>query len=150
MNSRMWLVSILVVLLVVAAGCSGAGQSSEPVVSPPEQPAEQPSESPSAGMRLANGLYDIDGGKAQAIGILEWVDLEGGFWAITGKPESEGDGNIAVIANSQEFQRQLEPLKGKLVNVIGKRLDTASTRMAGPEIEMESVEEMSDTPGIVE
>lgn len=101
-----------------------------------------------AGLRLANGLYDQEDGTVIALGTLEWVDLEGGFYAITGSPE--GDGNIAVIANADEFADELEALLGKTVSATGTRFDGVSIRMAGPEIIVETIEEISDTPGIAE
>lgn len=105
-----------------------------------------------SGSRLAPGLYDIDGGKAQAVGTLEWKDLEGGFWAIVGGTESEGNLGtvVAVIANGADFADQLEGLEGRTVMATGTRLDGASIRMAGPEVEIDSVEEISDTPGAAE
>lgn len=138
-------------LALVVGGCAAP----EPKAEEPSPPAQAPSESPSgdaAGLRLAPGLYDIEDGKVQALGILEYRDLEGGFWAVTDTTVTEGGEAkvVAVIANSDYFMRQLEPLKGKTVNVIGKRLDGASIRMAGPEIEVESITEMTDTPGISE
>jgi hypothetical protein len=81
-----------------------------------------------------------------------WQDLEGGFWAVSGGTEAEGNvgETVAVIANGAEFEDELKPLEGKQVLVTGTRLEGASIRMAGPEIEMTAVEEMSDTPGAAE
>lgn len=130
------LVLLLTMALFAVPGCA-----------PDEDEADAPADG-SAGLRLANGLYDLEDGTVQAIGVLEYVDLEGGFYAITGSPE--GDGNIAVIANGDEFATELEALEGATVSVIGTRADGASIRMAGPEIVAESIEEITDTPGIAE
>jgi len=100
------------------------------------------------GLRLANGLYDQEDGTVIALGTLEWIELEGGFYALTGSPE--GDGNIAVIANADDFADELDALLGKTVSVTGTRFDGASIRMAGPEVVITSVEEISDTPGAAE
>jgi hypothetical protein len=136
---------VLALVLVTALALTGCATSpDEPdVVTPPTDGGA------ASGSRLAPGLYDIDGGKAQAVGTLEWKDLEGGFWAIIGGTESEGNLGtvVAVIANGADFADQLEGLEGHTVMATGTRLDGASIRMAGPEIEIDSIEEISDTPG---
>lgn len=146
---------VVVALFVLSAGLLAmtACSPKEPVAEPPvsETPTEAPPSDGAAGMRLANGLYDIEDGKVQAIGNLAYRDLEGGFWAVVGGVgEDAEDDTIVVIANGSEFAEELKALEGKLVNVIGTRADGASIRMAGPEMNMESIEEMSDTPGIAE
>lgn len=143
MNTRLLMLSVLVVAVLGIAGCAA---SEVPPAGAPD------SEGPAAGLRLAPGLYELEDGSAQAVGTLEWRDLEGGFWAVVGGTEAEGNvgETVAVIANGSDFSEQLEPLADKQVLVVGKVLDGASIRMAGPEIEMESVEEMSDAPGIAE
>lgn len=116
-----------------------------------EEPPASETPDGAAGIRLAPGLYDLEDGTVQAIGTLEWIDLEGGFWAVTGATgENTEPATLAVIANGSELEDTLEPLEGKQVSVLGRRLDGVSIRMAGPEIEAESVEELSDTPGIAE
>ena len=52
---------------------------------------------------------------------------------------------MAVIANGDEFEQQLESLKGQQVRVIGTRFDGVSIRMAGPEIVAEKVEAVTPT-----
>lgn len=141
MSARL-LVLLLAITLLVMPGCAASDDDTE---TPPA--AEEPSDG-GTDLRLANGLYDLEGGKVQALGILEYVDLEGSFYAITGSPE--GEGNIAVIANGEDFATELEALEGKTVSVIGERSDAPSIRMAGPEIIAERIEEISDTPGIAE
>lgn len=144
------IVTLLTLLLLSAAGCA----QSEPPTSPTsgeESGAESPT-SPTSELRLAPGLHELEDGGVQALGTLEWRDLEGGFWVIVGGTEADGNVGeaVAVIANSPEFQDELKPLEGKQVLVTGKKLEGASVRMAGPEIEIESVQEISDTPGIAE
>jgi hypothetical protein len=109
-------------------------------------------ENPAAGSRLAPGLYDLEDGRAQALGTLGYSELEGGFWSIIGGTQAEGSegGIVAVIANGAELESQLTPLKGKTVIVTGTRLNGASIRMAGPEIDVTQIEEISDTPGAAE
>jgi hypothetical protein len=81
-----------------------------------------------------------------AIGTLEWVDLEGGFWAIIDGSQSDtAGGTVVVIADPTGFESELDALRGRAVSVIGTRFDGASIRMAGPEIEITSIEEITDT-----
>jgi len=105
-----------------------------------------------AGLRLAPGLYDQEDGTVLAIGTLEFSDLEGGFYVIVGGTEGEGNlgETVAVVNNADEFADELEVLLGKTVSATGTRFDGVSIRMAGPEIILESIEEISDTPGIAE
>ena len=138
MKTRILALAIVLALALALTGCAASDTTDE--VPPVDDGA--------AGLRLANGLYDQENGTALALGTLEWVELEGGFYAITGSPE--GDGNIAVIANPDEFADELEALLVKTVSVTGTRFDGVSIRMAGPEIIVESIEEITDTPGIAE
>lgn len=143
MTRRLVIVALLLVA-VAFSGCATRASTQEP-----ESPSPAPSESPAAGTQLAPGLYDLEGGKAQALGTLEWKDLEGGFWVITGGTEAEGDvgKTVAVIANRADFETKFESLKGKQVVAVGTKVDGASVRMAGPEIEIESIEEVAATSG---
>jgi hypothetical protein len=132
-------------MLVIALALTACAKSAPE----PDDTATPPADGAAAGSRLAPGLYDMDGGTVQALGTLEYRDLEGGFWAIIGG--TEGDGNlgtvVAVIANGADFADDLEALEGRTVMATGKRLDGASIRMAGPEIEIDSITEVTDTPG---
>lgn len=146
-------VRILGLILALALGAALVGCASTAKPGPDAAPgngAEPGLTEPggSTGMRLANGWYDQADGTVLALGTLEWVELEGGFYALTGSPE--GEGNVAVIANADEFADELEALAGKTVQITGTRFDGASIRMAGPEIVIETIEEISDTPGAAE
>lgn len=92
-------------------------------------------------MKIAPGLYDLDDGTVQAVGTVEYLDLEGGFWAVIGGGEAEGDVGklVAVVANGDDYAQVFKELEGLSVIVTGTRLEGASTRMAGPEIEATSV-----------
>jgi hypothetical protein len=140
MKTRIPLLLLAIVLALTVAACAGAPAADEGTA--------PPAEGPTTGLRLANGLYDQDDGTVLALGALERFDLEGGFYAITGSPE--GEGNIAVIANADEFEGELRALLGKTVSVTGTRFEGASIRMAGPEIVITSIEEITDTPGAAE
>lgn len=100
------------------------------------------------GSRLAAGLYDLPDGTVQAVGTLRYLNLEGGIWAITANIDS--DDALAVIANANDLENFLKKLKGKTVMAKGMRFDGASIRMAGPEIEVSDIAEISDTGGAAE
>jgi hypothetical protein len=140
MHTRILGLILALALGAALVGCATAGDPAPDVGAPVDDG--------STGMRLANGLYDQTDGTVLGLGTLEWIDLEGGFYALTGSPE--GDGNIAVIANADEFANELEALVGKTVQITGTRFDGASIRMAGPEVVIDKVEEISDTPGAAE
>ena len=144
MYTKIIALALALVLGLALVGCAAAET--------PDVGAPDDAEGGSSGLRLANGLYDQEDGSVIGLGVLEWIDLEGGFYALTRAPESEADpeANIAVIANADEFADELEALVGKTVQISGTRFDGASIRMAGPEITIESVEEISDTPGAAE
>ncbi len=146
MDAKGTLIPVALALSLFLTGCATAAPGPEPT------PEPAPISEPAAGLRLAPGLYDQADGTVLAIGTLEYQDLEGGFWAVIGGTESEGNlGEIvAVIANAQDFAAELEALEGATVDVTGTRLEGASIRMAGPEIEISTIEEISDTGGIAE
>lgn len=145
----------LVAAVVAAASLAGCGSGSSvpegPVSAPIESPTAQPAP-PAAGSQLAPGLYQLKDGTSQAVGVLEWQDLEGGFWLVTGGTAAEGNvgSTVAVIANGDKYEDQLKGLEGRSVVVTGRALEGASIRMAGPEIEMVSIEEMDRTSGAAE
>ncbi len=151
MRARISGVTLVVLSAALAAALSGCAAAPNTSVRPEPQPAP-PQESPAAGTRLAPGLYDLADGTAQAIGTLEYIDLEGGLWAIIGGTQAEGTAGtfVAVIANPDQFAQELSSLQGRQVSVLGTKLEGVSYRMAGPEIEATSIDEISDTPGAAE
>ncbi|MDZ4180429.1 MAG: hypothetical protein U1E29_14550 [Coriobacteriia bacterium] len=142
---------VATVALLLAAVALGACSTNDDSI-PDGSSADPPAGTPGRESRLAPGLYDLEDGTVQAVGTLEWVDLEGGFWAITGGTEAEGNvgTTVAVIANHAELDSTLRPLEGSQVLASGTRFEGASIRMAGPEIEVESIEAFDDAPGIAE
>jgi len=132
-----FVVAVLLALLVLT-GCTSV---KTPASTPP--PAAG---GPSTGTMAAPGLYDLADGTSEAIGILEWVDLDGGFWAIIGGTEATGDvgKTVAVVANADKDDPAYLPLAGTMVRVVGKRAQGASVRGAGPEIVASSVSQISD------
>jgi hypothetical protein len=91
-------------------------------------------------------------GTVQVIGTLEYRDLEGGFWAVVDGTVAQGaEGSmVAVIANADQFSNETASLDGLAVIVTGKRLEGASIRMAGPEVEATSIVAADDTPSPAE
>ncbi len=146
MKTRIVALLVLGVLALTLVGCAA---TAEPV---PDQSVTPPSGEPMTGTRLAPGLYDLDDGTVQAVGTLEYRDLEGGFWAVIGGTEADGNVGavVAVVNNPADFEAQLKALDGKTVLVSGTRFDGASIRMAGPEIVVSAIEEISDTGGAAE
>jgi hypothetical protein len=138
-------IAALILTLALGAVLVGCASTAEP-----EPAVDVPGDA--AGLRLAPGIYDLDDGTVQVIGTLEYRDLEGGLYAIAGGTEADGgpDAVIAVVNNADEFASELEALEGKTVSILGTRFDGASIRMAGPEVIVDSIEELSDTPGIAE
>ena len=82
------------------------------------------------------GLYDGPRDTSRAVGVLDFIELEGGFWAVTGVASTDAAEStvIAAIANADEVESRLVALRGRYVEVTGVIADDASIRMAGPEI----------------
>jgi len=129
MRVRAGLVAFMLAMVMALVGCTGGSD-------------------PTSGTRLANGLHDLSDGTVVGLGVLEWSDLEGGFYVLTGSPD--GGGTIAVIANPDDFADDLQALVGATVQVTGMRAEGASSRMGGPEVVIDSIAEVTDTPGPAE
>jgi hypothetical protein len=135
---------LALVIALAVAGCAGTETTTT---------APQPAlDGPSTGTRVAPGLYDLADGTSEAVGTLQWVDLEGGFWAVIGGTEATGDvgTTVAVIANAGKDDPAYVELDGAVVRVVGAKVTGASVRMAGPEIEAQSISGISDTPAAYE
>ena len=90
------------------------------------------------------GFYDLDNGRVRAVGTLERVELEGGFWAVVEPTTSDSNQVvIAVIANAEEFTAQIAELDPSYVAVTGTLFEGASIRMSGPEIVADTIEELT-------
>jgi hypothetical protein len=148
MSTRIATTFLALVLVFALIGCAATeAPAPAPVDGTPPAGGD-----PALGSRLAPGLYDLEGGVVQALGTLEYVDIEGGFWAIIGGTEADGNfgETAAVISNGDELESTLRPLEGRTVLATGTRFDGASIRMAGPEIVVTEIVEISDTPGAAE
>ncbi len=147
MHTRIIALALALLLGLTLGGCSSEAtpEADEPGVQTPADAGDEAADGAGddvaggidTGTRPANGLYDQGDGTVIALGTLEWVDLEGGFYALTGSPE--GEGNIVVIANAGEFADQLEALTGSDVIVTGTVVEGVSIRMAGPEVAIDSI-----------
>jgi len=136
-------ITLLLAAFALAAVSVACAASPTPDTPPP---GAVPTD-PAGGTRLAPGLYDMPGGTVQAIGTLEHRDLEGGFWAVIDGTGAGGEQGtvVAVIANADEFVDETRQLEGLAVVVEGTRLDGASIRIAGPEIEATRIMAATDT-----
>ncbi len=141
LSTALWLAASA----ALAASLSGC-RSAQPDTTTPDTPATTtstaPDDSGAAGMQLAPGIYEQQDGTALAIGVLEWSDVEGGFWALIDTREgADSEGSVvAVIANASEDDSAYTALAGQQVVVSGRKLEGASIRQAGPEIEASKVE----------
>jgi hypothetical protein len=133
---------ISTVLLIFALAISVAGCAEKPPQDSGTTPPVAQPPGGAAGTQLAPGLYKQADGTAQAIGKLDYRDLEGGTWVIIGGTEATGDAGktIAVVANAADLGSKLDELKGSQVVVTGEMLDGASIRMAGPEMKVSNIE----------
>lgn len=130
------LLTALVVAGAVACGGGAGGEASPaPSASPPASAGGVPI-GPEEGTKMAPGLYDREDGSVVAVGTVEHRDLEGGFWAVIGGTEAEGDAGkvVAVITNGDDFAPLFRDNEGLSFEVYGQRSGEASIRMAGPEI----------------
>lgn len=126
-------------LVATLAGCGSSGSSVTTTST------TQPD---SLGMFAPPGLYELEGGRTQAFGVLVYRDLEGGFWAVVdaqlGEPNEEAP-VIAVLVGAEALGVDLAALEGGFVLAEGTLSDGASVRMAGPELLVDTVKEATDT-----
>jgi hypothetical protein len=132
--------SALIVLALAGSVAACASRGTGPAAENP--PASTVPARPPAGALFVPGLYDLPDGSVQALGTLEYRDIEGGTWVIVGGANPTGDAGktIAVIANAADLGPKLAALKGAQVVAGGTRLDGASIRMAGPEITVTAID----------
>ena len=119
----------------LAACSSGAGDAASPAPSASASPTpDGGSAGPAGGTRMAPGLYDLEDGTVVAVGTVEYRDLEGGFWAVIGGTEAEGDAGkvVAVLTNGDEYAAQFRENAGLSFEIHGERAGEVSIRMAGP------------------
>jgi len=100
----------------------------------------------------APGLWDKGDGTSEAIGMLEWIDLEGGFWAVVDNTADSGENGavVVVIQNADEFADAIGSLKGRMVIATGTIHEGPSIRMAGPEMIADSITAFDASDGAAE
>jgi hypothetical protein len=89
------------------------------------------------------GLYPIAEGRAEAVGVVTYVNLEGGFWRIADTVSSrnaESADTVVVIANAGDLTNGPSSYEGQYVRATGMLSDAASIRMAGQEMIVERIE----------
>lgn len=131
--------------LVILAGCSSGAEDGGSA--DPEAPATD--ESPAFEMVAPPGSYSMPGGTTQVLGILTYRDLEGGFWAVvnTAVPEEAATADIVavVVPADEDIGVDLQTFNGEYVSVVGMLNEGPSIYMAGPVIEAQTIEVVSDT-----
>jgi len=98
--------------------------------------SEQPS-----GETPKPGLYEQNDGTVQAVGILTYRDLEGGFWAVvetTDAAQADNADIIAVLGSSDQMPGPIGSYEDKYVSVIGLPR-SASVYQAGQFVELQSI-----------
>jgi hypothetical protein len=141
MKARTWLISTAALVLALGLCLPLAGCASEPAEETTTTIPE------SLGMLAPPGLYPLEDGRTEALGVLVHRDLEGGFWALVNSPP-DGSGSepavIAVLIGADDLGVDLETLEGGFVIAQGTMADGASIFMAGPELVVDAVREATD------
>lgn len=137
--SNRWIVAALVLVLAVTLVACGrdAGVKPEPVV---EEPIGTDG-GPSSTMLAGPGIYETDEG-VQVLGTLKYVDLEGGYWVLVDNTPSGGGGNVAVLVGAEDLGVDLKAIEGRYCGADGSRLEGASIRNAGPEVQVTKIYEI--------
>jgi hypothetical protein len=124
-------IALIALLSVTALGCSATDPDTG-------------EGAPRNGTSPTPDITELDDGRVRVEGWLVRVDLEGGFYAIAKASPTPDTGSapetLIVIANADAFARELERMTGEYVRAGGTRLDGASIRMAGPEMQLEEIE----------
>ncbi|GAB4285425.1 MAG: hypothetical protein Kow0067_08230 [Coriobacteriia bacterium] len=127
---------VVLLLLGLSVGCASSGGTDGE-----SDAGGSPDDDAPAVPFVAPGLAeDADG--AVAYGTLVYRDLEGGFWAVAdGLPEEVDETTplVVVIANPGDLDDSFCAMKNDYVRVTGEMAEGVSIRMAGPEIEADSV-----------
>jgi hypothetical protein len=101
--------------------------------------AEEAPDEASGGHQGTPGIETQPDGGARASGYLNRSELEGGFWVLTAE-ESEESLVIVVLVNADDLGMDLEGHVGELSIAEGTLVEgSSSVRMAGPELEVESL-----------
>jgi hypothetical protein len=116
--------ALVALALAVVTGCSASEGDSDEV---------------SGGHQGTPGIETQPDGGARASGYLNRSELEGGFWVLTAE-ESEESLVVAVLVGAEDLGMDLEDHIGELSIAEGTLVEGgASVRMAGPELEVDSL-----------
>jgi hypothetical protein len=101
--------------------------------------AEETPEEASGGHQGTPGIETQPDGGSRASGYLNRSELEGGFWVLTAE-QSDESLVIVVLVNADDLGMDLEDHVGELSIAEGTLVEgSASVRMAGPELEVETL-----------
>lgn len=136
------LMALLSAAAVAGCGDDGNGQSSgTTAVGGTGSDSTSPTGSPTTEELPGPGVNEQDDGTVQAIGILAYQDLEGGFWAVveaTELGEVEDADIIAVLGPSEQIPGPVSSYENNYVSVTGTLMG-ASIYQAGPFIEVNGI-----------
>ncbi len=131
---------ILAVLGALGAGACGAAVSSSPVSSPGATLTH--SAGPTGAMPVKPHLQTLPGGRAQASGWLRYIDLEGGFWALTADApgvQANVPHVVAVLLPHRVGEAAIASRDGLYLVVRGRLSTGVSIRGSGPEILVDGI-----------
>lgn len=83
------------------------------------------------------GLSERKDGRAEAVGYVTWIGVEGGFWALRDRASqlvTDHPRIVVVLAPGSVSEKSIAAFEGDYVIVSGKVRTGASTRMSGPEL----------------
>lgn len=132
----------LVLVAVVLAGCAAGGGSSSAGSSPATGGPR-----PTGRTVIRPGLYQLGEGRVRAVGTLRHVQLEGGFWAVAAAAPGSVTGstpNVALVLGIEKLGLDPASFDGDYVAVVGTVHGGVSVAAAGPEIDAESIQRLSD------
>lgn len=123
---------------LMLAGCTAA--------SSPPTPTQTPGR-PGGGTPIAPGYTPGANGTATVVGFVGRSTLEGGFWAAYGSYGGTSDtvspNALAVLLPGKVDEAAIAALEGSYVRVTGRVSTGVSTRNAGPEVLVDSIEKLS-------
>lgn len=127
-------------LAILIAGCAAP--------SSPVTPGPTGSPTPGGATVPAPGLQRPAAGPAVAFGWVVREDLEGGFWALEDRPPTSSVSRpkvVVVLLPGAVTEAGIARLAGSYARATGTVTGGVSTRMAGPEMKVDSISAAQDT-----
>jgi hypothetical protein len=120
--------AVLVAAVLIGACVSSAGTS----IGAPATSALP------ASRTVAPGITEWADGTVEVTGYVQWMELEGGFWALVDRA-AHVDGSrqpkvVAVLLPGPVSETTISTFNGSYVVARGRMQGGASIRMAGPEV----------------